>query len=509
LESLEKSLSHLFLSIKRLQLINYEIRHGLEAAVMSFNLLLIISVLIGISAIIYAYSVRRRNYFLKISLDDALHKKAEIENFLSIFSKNLRTVEEIEDSMNMTARYVADLIGAHALAIFILDEEGLLRATGISGAFPPLHKSPDYVLTKPRYILESLRREKIRIGDGIIGEVAQNREGLLIEDGSEDLRITAIDNTMMIETLMAVPMVQEGKVFGVICAVNNRLHGRAFRPEQFSNLKFMASQVILANNIVKVYANLSRQQRISQELEFARQLQASLLPKEFPEWDQFQVYAFARSAKEVSGDFYDFVKIDDDRLLVVIGDACGKGIPACMLMAMTRSFIRANVERFTTLNALLSELNNNLYRDTVAERFVTVAFCLLDRSEGTVEYARAGHTELLIHLPQHQVRQICPNGSALGLLPGEVAEDYDILSFLFLPKMSLLCFTDGISEALNEQEDEFGLDRLIQVFHEAYPESGSPQEAVEKVLQAVDEFTGDYPRFDDQTMVIISCREDQ
>lgn len=464
----------------------------------------VILVTVAATAVAYAVWLHRRTRLLRASLEDALRKKSEIGNFFALFSKNLETVEEIEDAMNAMARYLADLIGASSVCVFILEEDGLLRASGIAGVFPPLHKSPDYVLTKPRYILESLRREKIHPGDGIVGEVAQRMEPILIEDGTEDPRIVALDSSIAIETLMAVPMIQEGRLFGVICAVNNRLDAGSFSPEQFSTFRFMGNQIVLAYNIVTTYANLSRQQRLSQELDFARQLQASLLPSHFPDWSPFRVFAFARSAKEVSGDFYDFVEVDEDRLLVVIGDASGKGIPACMLMAMTRSFIRANVERFTTLNRLLRELNKNLFRDAGDGRFMTLALCLLNRREGTVEYARAGHTELLVHLPGHRQRRIFPDGAALGLMPDEVAGHFDLLSFSFLPGMSLLLFTDGITEALNKDGEEYGLDRLSRQFTKALDERGTAQEATERILHEVDAFSGSESQADDQTMVIIS-----
>ena len=120
-------------------------------------------------------------------------------------------------------------------------------------------------------------------------------------------------------------------------------------------------------------------------------MQRSLLPKTFPVWGNFSVQAFTRASKEVSGDFYDFVQIDDDRLLVVIGDACGKGIPACMIMFMTRSFIRSNIDRFTSLKDLLLELNENLYRDT--EMSVILPGVLSAEQAGhDAGYARGGHT---------------------------------------------------------------------------------------------------------------------
>jgi sigma-B regulation protein RsbU (phosphoserine phosphatase) len=444
---------------------------------------------------------RMRNVILRNRIRDALHKKAEITNFLSLFSQNLKSFKGVENSMNMTARYAADLIEAQSICIFAVDGD-YLRAVGVSGAFPPLHKSNQYVLTKPRYILESLKKDKIHIGEGLIGEIAAKRENVFMENATDNPYFSSQDTLVPVKTLMAVPLVHEARVTGVMCAVNSRRTDRPFSPEQFGSFKFIASQVVLAQNIVEVYSKLSEQQRINQELEFARDLQASLLPKEFPAWDQFVVHSFTRSSKEVSGDFYDFVRIDEDRLLIVVGDACGKGIPACMIMAMTRSFIRSSIDHFTTLKDLLKELNRNIFRDTDEERFITLACCLLDKKQSTLEYARAGHTELFIFVHGH-VRRIFPDGTALGLLPEELSS-FDTLCIEFSPEMSILLFTDGISEATNKRGEEYGNDRLMSVFRDSMRNGDDTEGTIQEILDSIDDFTGSgESQDDDQTMVLI------
>jgi sigma-B regulation protein RsbU (phosphoserine phosphatase) len=247
---------------------------------------------------------------------------------------------------------------------------------------------------------------------------------------------------------------------------------------------------------------MKEQERLSQEIEFTRQLQASLLPDHFPAWDQFLVHSFTRSAKEVSGDFYDFVELDEDRLLIVIGDACGKGVPACMIMAMTRSFIRSHISRFTTLKNLLVELNDNLFRDVAEERFITLGCCLLDKKRSTVEYARAGHTEVVFYIHEH-IRAIFPHGTALGLLPSELAT-IETFSFEFPPDMSILLFTDGITEAIDAEEEEYGDKKLEDVFKESCLAKNSPEQTIQNILDSVDAHTGPIEhQADDQTIVII------
>ncbi len=463
--------------------------------------LIIILFAVSFSIVIfYCFYLSNKNFGLRNRIKDVMHQKAEISNFLSLFSQSLKDIDEVDNSMNTTARYIADLIEAESICIFEVSED-TLRAVGISGAFPLIHNANQYVMTKPKYILDMLRRERFHIGEGIIGEVAAARESLILEDATGDPRLAEFAGSAKISTMMVVPMVRDAILTGVICAVNNRRIG-PFTPEQFSRLRFISAQVILAQNLVKVYSSLSEQQRLNQELEFARQLQASLLPESFPPWDQFVVHAVTRSSKEVSGDFYDFVEIDENRLLIVVADACGKGIPACMLMAMTRSFIRSIAPRFSSVEDLLEELNTNLFRDTDEERFVTLACCLVDKKNDLIEYARAGHTELLTFVRGH-IRKIYPDGSALGILPSELAK-FDSICFECGQDMTLLLFTDGITEAINSEGEEFGLERLQEGFKASLLNGDSLEQTINKILTEVDDFAADPSNhIDDQTMVII------
>ena len=300
--------------------------------------------------------------------------------------------------------------------------------------------------------------------------------------------------------LMAIPLLRDGMLVGVVCAATNRRRpGSSFSEAQFERLRLLSGQVLMVQNLVQVYSEISRRERIDQELEFARHLQMSLLPSAFPAWDQFSIDAYTRSAKEVNGDFYDFVEIDDNRLLIVMGDACGKGVPACMLTSMTRSFIRSIADHFADLPSFLQEVNKNLYRDSDAERFVTLACCLLDRRHSIIEYARSGHTDLLSFVRGH-IRRLSPDGTALGILPNEFAT-FDSVCFEFQTGMSLLLFSDGISEALNADGEEYGTERLQEVFKQSRLDNDTPQKTLNRILKSVGDFSVE--QIDDQTMILI------
>jgi sigma-B regulation protein RsbU (phosphoserine phosphatase) len=329
----------------------------------------------------------------------------------------------------------------------------------------------------------------------LIGEVAFAGLSELISSVDEDRGSSA-------GTIMATAMKIDEQIVGVICAVDRRVPTGPFVRDDLFLLESLSGQVALGGTLIEVYERLSEQHRLQQELQLAREIQNSLLPTAAPSSDWFQVHGVNRTASEVSGDFYDFVELSEDFLLVLVADASGKGVPACMIMAMCRSFVRANAIRYRdNLEGLLKALNQSLFSDTDGAKFVTAACCLIDKRDGTVEYARAGHTELLIHQPGGRIEVISPDGPALGLLPDDEVT-FDTFSFSWLPDTSILLFTDGITEALNADEDEFGLTRLTEALHRC--DTLVPEETAERILDEVAAFTEEQPQTDDQTMVILS-----
>ena len=476
----------------------------IQAEIITLPLIIVTLLILALAITTFVY----RNKFLLVRqyLEKANQKNNQLNDFMNFFSESIGKTENFHDVYASIAQHIANITDAKNICIYELQDNDYLLPVGYTKTFPPLNLSKSFVLSKPLYATDSLKQEKIKMGEGIIGETAKNSEGILLEDASNDPRLRSANNITPINSLIAIPMISEDEVCGVICAINTKIN-KPFSLTNYDTLNSMTRLIVQVHNIIKAYSSLSTQQRLSQELEFARLLQTSLLPKDFPDWDPFVIHAFSKSSKEVSGDFYDFVQVDDDRLLVVIGDASGKGIPACMVMAMTRSFIRANLERFTTLEDLLLELNTNLYRDTTAGRFATLACCLLNRKEETVEFARAGHTEMLCFSSKTSIRKINPHGTALGLLPQEIAGDYDAFAFTFKPYYSIMLFTDGLTEATNTKGEEYGIDTLGNIFFESCKSKNSPRKTTEMVLSDIENFVESQEQLDDQTMVIISHKK--
>ncbi len=297
---------------------------------------------------------------------------------------------------------------------------------------------------------------------------------------------------------MLAPLLSDDKLLGVMVAVSQR-RDRRYKEEDLRRFTELAPHAMMAKLLIQNYAESSKQERLDQELDFARQLQSGMLPPPKANWGPFSLQAFTCSAKEVNGDFYDFVQIDEDRMLVVIGDACGKGVPACMLTAMTRSYIRAAAANFTDLEFFLREINRNLHQESEADRFVSLACCIFDRRNSIMEVARAGHTELLTFVRGH-IRRINPEGAVLGLLPDELVV-FDTMCMEFNGNMALLLYSDGITEALSKEGEEFGIERLEQLFRSTQERHEPPIEACNTILAAVGKFAE--TQIDDQTLLLV------
>ncbi len=465
--------------------------------------LITVIILLVIGIIFTNFKATKRVYLAGRREKRAADDRAEMVTFLNRFVNSITTSSNPKKWMGEIAGSIAGALDAGAVRIFMIEGDQQLRAIASTGQLPAAENGDEYQFRKGHRLLEDLQRDAIEIGDGLIGEVALSGRSELLERVTEKTGTAAGRNgAASVQSLVVVPLILNEQIIGVVCAVNKRTPGTYFSTEDLFVLSSLSNQVTLGMTLIQAYGELGEKHRIQQELLLAQEIQKSLLPHTTPAVRQFSIHAINRAAREVSGDYYDFVEIDDDLILVVIADASGKGIPACMLMAMCRSFVHANARRYKNdLGGLLKALNGNLFDDTDGSKFITMALCLIDKRDNTVEYLRAGHTELLMRMPDGEVQVIQPDGPALGVLPVDHDIEFDSFYFSWLPEMSLLLFTDGITEALDDNDEEYGLDRLINVWKAA---NHDPEATTGHVLKSVQDFTKSQPQTDDQTLVVLS-----
>ena len=301
---------------------------------------------------------------------------------------------------------------------------------------------------------------------------------------------------------MVVPLVSQGELIGLL-NLGPRLSAQDYSSDDRGLLGNLATQAAPALRV----AQLVRQQkeeaqereRIEQELRVARLIQQTLLPKEVPAMSGWHVAAYYRPAREVGGDFYDFLELPDGKLGLVVGDVTDKGVPAALVMATTRSVLRAAALRMDSPGDVLRRVNDLLYPDIPANMFVTCLYAILDPDSGSLQYANAGH-DLPYRRCGDGAEELRATGMPLGLMPGMHYEEKEVT---LEDGDSVLFYSDGLVEAHNPGRSEmFGFPRLQRLVG-AYPkEAGGPM--VDSLLEELKLFTGpDWEQEDDITLMTI------
>jgi serine phosphatase RsbU (regulator of sigma subunit)/anti-sigma regulatory factor (Ser/Thr protein kinase) len=302
-------------------------------------------------------------------------------------------------------------------------------------------------------------------------------------------------------TMLAVPLLLQGELVGII-TLGPRSGAEPYTYDDCKMLTELADAVTLALHIANVTheqdAALHQQERAEQELQMARRIQESLLPKEVPALAGWQLATCYQPAREVGGDFYDFLSLSDGRLGLVLGDVTDKGIPAALVMATARSMLRAvAMQPAISPGQVLGQVNDLLCQDLPASMFVTCFYAILDPATGQLAFANAGQDWPYLSHPDGTVSELHATGMPLGLLPGSRYEEGETT---LTPGDTLLLFSDGLVEAHNPDREMFGLSRLSSVLRD--PVNGAPP--IVRLLHDLADFTGaGWEQEDDITLVAL------
>jgi sigma-B regulation protein RsbU (phosphoserine phosphatase) len=261
----------------------------------------------------------------------------------------------------------------------------------------------------------------------------------------------------------------------------------------------IANQTAVAIENARLQAQEAERVRLSRELELAHDIQQNLLPQETPVLSGYQVVYRWRSAREVGGDFFDFVPLDDHRLGIVLADVSDKGVPAALYMMFARTLMRAAAFSGREPAEALARTNEVMLADSRSEMFVTAYYSTLDAEKHLLTYASAGHN-LAMHVPANGGAPVSliTEGIPLGILSRFPTEQKTLTLF---PGDVVLFYTDGVTEAVNTQDEQFGDERLAEILCEHRTD---PADAIADAIEAaVRKFTGDGMLFDDFTLVLV------
>jgi sigma-B regulation protein RsbU (phosphoserine phosphatase) len=344
----------------------------------------------------------------------------------------------------------------------------------------------------------SHKRLPFRLDDQLAGWMLKNRMPLIVNDLRSDRRFaTGVGDLFPVRTMLCVPMVCKGRMTGLLAVFNKKAEA-GFSADDQRLLAIIASESGQAIENARLAEQEMALLRVQEELNLAREIQGNLLPKEMPRLAGYDIAGKSIPAKEVGGDYFDFLEIDEKRLAFCLGDVSGKGLPAALLMANLQATIRGQATTGSPLTSCLERANAQLYRTTSAEKFATLFFGCLDTAAHVLHYCNAGHNYPLLLRRQAEPLRLSAGGVALGCFS---AFPFEESAVELQPGDRLIVFSDGISEAVNDRDEEFSEKRVSDLVTAHHDESAA--ELIEKILQAVGRHAGNQPQMDDMTLVVV------
>ncbi|HVP45490.1 MAG TPA: SpoIIE family protein phosphatase [Bryobacteraceae bacterium] len=354
-----------------------------------------------------------------------------------------------------------------------------------------LLKSAGYqieAVNSPTAVLDKLKSQPY---DLLLMDLNYTRDTTSGQEGLDLLaRIQDIDNTLPVVAMTAWGSVE--------LAVEAMQHGvRDFVLKPWENSRLLRT---LSEQIEKGRRKREKLRKEKEEIEDARAVGEALLPKSIPEIPGLEIATTTQPVRTLSGDYFDVLSLGESKLGIAIADVIGKGVPAALLMSNVQASVRALAEEARHPGELTRRLNRSVCRNTTPGKFVTFCYCAVDMSTRRVSYTNAGHCAPVLVRANGEIERLEAGGAVLGVFPEWPYEQGEVS---LAPGDRLLLFTDGITEASNARDEEFGEERLAQLAS-ALRDRGA-HELKNRILQAVSIFTGGRAQ-DDATLVIVAVR---
>ncbi|MCK5222349.1 MAG: SpoIIE family protein phosphatase [Candidatus Aminicenantes bacterium] len=341
-----------------------------------------------------------------------------------------------------------------------------------------------------------------RFDTQLTGWMLKNRTPLLINDFLNDNRFQKTsEDTDSIKSLLSVPLLCKSKMIGLITVFNKTVEAGFNDDDQrlLSIISSQSSQVIENARLLKEEQELIK---VQQELQLAYEIQTNLLPEKSPEIDGYEIYGISIPAKEVGGDYFDFIPIENNKLAFCLGDISGKGMPAALLMSNLQASVRGQTLEKSSVKICMEKINSMLFHNTPPEKFSTFFYGILDSENHKIAYSNAGHNYPFLFSKKGNIKQLDEGDIVLGCM--ENFQFGEQMIFMEAGDL-LLIYSDGITEAINENEEELGEDEMIKVIVEN-PDL-SLEDMADKIMEKVKLHSGDNLQYDDMTIVLIKRRK--
>ncbi|HVS20594.1 MAG TPA: GAF domain-containing SpoIIE family protein phosphatase, partial [Pyrinomonadaceae bacterium] len=344
------------------------------------------------------------------------------------------------------------------------------------------------------YDIADLQELRIKMGEGLIGHVAVSGKPFISLDVRKEPRY--INARARTRSEMVAPIISNNEVIGVFDLESDELN--AYSKDDLDVLMMLASQVAIIIEKVMLHEQLIEKQRLQTQLEIARQVQLQLLPPRDPQLEGFDISAYNFPTEEVSGDYYDWTRVFEDQIGIVIADVSGKGVPAALLMAFLRASLRAASHIGYAPHVSMSKVNYLLWESIERNQFVTAFYGVLDATNRTLAYSNAGHNPPLLMDTDGTAHFEERGGVPLGMFrDSRYYEYYATID----PGQVLVLYTDGVTEAENPALEEYGRERLAEAVRRC--RNLGAREMIDFIHRDVIDWTEGLGATDDVTFFIV------
>jgi sigma-B regulation protein RsbU (phosphoserine phosphatase) len=466
---------------------------------------LLIACLFGWAYTAWQMAVRFRA--LERSKEEIQVEETLVFDFLHGLGEAFRETIRPNDLHRLIVEGATRVLDAHGGALYLSDRTGTkLMPTYLSKGCPPLVQVPAHILqqaaTTPIALESYLRLHSVAAGEGVLGRVWQTAQAVCLSELSQTPELASMSGTPFAASSIMVGALLYGRQNMGVLAVANGAHGTPFSQSDFVVFKSIAEQSAFALYNAIVYSEANEKKRLDHDLAIARDIQRILLPADAPAVTGFEIYGINVPAYQIGGDYFDYIRIDNDHFGVAIADVSGKGVPASLIMAICRSVLRSQAANNLSPADVLQKVNRQLYPDIKEDMFISMLYLILNEA-GVSTMARAGHDAPLLY--KHDTEMITPlkpAGMVLGIDSGNV---FDRLTADFTVPLErgdcLILYTDGVTEALDNDGNEFGLERMIVSIRGSAVKGA--QGIVKRVIDDVRDFAGSTPQHDDITLIAI------
>lgn len=345
---------------------------------------------------------------------------------------------------------------------------------------------------------------QFQVSRSILKRVIIEGKPILTNNAQMDARFNTQQSVRLLglRSILCVPLILKGKTLGVIY-VDNHLQSGIFKPSDRELLLAIASNAAIAIENARLYQLAVEKGRLERELQMARQVQTNLLPKETPQISGWEFAATWQPARQVAGDYYDFIPFEDGRLGVIIADVSDKGMPAALFMAMTRAILRASLTQSPSPSDGIAHANRLLCQDSTNCMFVTLFYAQIDPTSGLFTYVNAGHNPpIYYHHQSHsktgQLARLSRTGMALGVMEDATFQENVIR---LSEGECLLLYTDGLTDTFNLAGESFSIQSL-ELLLTSNP-TLSAKQFVSHLMRTIQNFSANPEPFDDLTLIYL------